>query len=130
MGNSATNEGCGRKLKIEDYPNDIKEDEWIPIGFEQTGKENQEVFISKGNDRRIRVLPEHYNNSNAIQNIVQLRMKYSYMPAGRYKIGSGIIIHSSFNRAFVLTAAHNIVELDLNNFKQLHFAESIWVQMN
>eukprot|EP01084_Bolivina_argentea_P009837 18353_1 len=60
MGNATTIEGCIGKLKVEDYPNDIKEEEWIATGLQETTKEDQEVLISKGNDRRVRAMPKHY----------------------------------------------------------------------
>eukprot|EP01084_Bolivina_argentea_P271648 462290_1 len=150
MGNTVSEQKCigSGKLKVKEYPTDVKEDEWIPIiDFEAKDQQNQEVLITENVDRRIRAKPEDYNGfdfdekkidinneyeyKNPIYNIVQLRMERSVWP--KTTIGSGVIIHHSMNRAYVLTAAHNIVrfEEDENNSdKMLNYAESIWIQIN
>eukprot|EP01084_Bolivina_argentea_P101090 181299_1 len=134
MGNLAsTNDkeeviGC-RKLKIEKYPSNISEHQWIPTDSQVVSK--QETLITNNIDRRIRAEAKDYMNeekterSNPIYNIVRLKMKYGEI----YKIGSGVIIHHTLNKSYVLTAAHNFVELDEDNNKKVDYAESVWVEI-
>eukprot|EP01084_Bolivina_argentea_P002675 4939_1 len=94
------------------------------------------IISSSRVERRIRAEPKdydekktnnhEYNYKNAIYNIVQLRMQFP----NKHMIGSGIIIHHTLNRTFVLTAAHNIVEGDENDEDNVIYAESIWIETN
>eukprot|EP01084_Bolivina_argentea_P180325 311538_1 len=145
MGNK-TSVSNKRKLKITKYPIDISEDKWIASGMDDTvmkSKQDKEVkLISSQVEIRIRAEPndyidfdidekqisdDTYNYQNPINNIVQLRMEF---PDEVYKVGSGIIIHHTINKAFVLTAAHNIVCGDDSDYENVIFAESIWIEMN
>eukprot|EP01084_Bolivina_argentea_P034373 63613_1 len=109
------------KLKIQPYPVDISEYDWIPTDYN-----DQEALITHKQDRRIRAHPNDYNDfdekqvNNPIYNIVQLRMKYENCN----KVGSGVVIHHTLNKAYVLTAAHNIIDTDGD------YAQSIWIQIN
>eukprot|EP01084_Bolivina_argentea_P034370 63610_1 len=114
MGNKTSN--CvfeHRKLNMTELPLNITEDQWIPTDFQLASKQNKEVLISANVDRRIRAKPQDYTNldvnnkneyGNPIYTIVRLKMKY--LP-NCHKIGSGVIIHHSLNKSYVLTAAHN-----------------------
>eukprot|EP01083_Nonionella_stella_P222150 793030_1 len=150
MGNQASAKnkdediGC-RKLKIEEYPSNISEHQWIPTDFQIVSKQNKEVLMTKNLDRRSRAEPQDYEDlndekkaaaddekngcTNPIYNIVRLKMKYAGMSQNSYKIGSGIIIYHTLNKSFILTAAHNIVELDEDNNKKIDYAENVWVEI-
>eukprot|EP01084_Bolivina_argentea_P101088 181295_1 len=106
--------GC-RKLKIEKYPSNISEHQWIPTDFQIASKQNKEALILKNKlDRRSRAEPQDYEGvddekkvddekneyTNPIYNIVRLKMKYGEM----YKIGSGVIIYHTLNQSYILTA--------------------------
>eukprot|EP01084_Bolivina_argentea_P276789 472370_1 len=47
-----------------------------------------------------------------------------------YGLGSGTIVHHTLNKAYVLTAAHNIVSVDEHNIKQLEYPQYIWIEIN
>eukprot|EP01084_Bolivina_argentea_P046074 84826_1 len=121
MGNK-TSSNNSRKLKIAKYPSNIAEDQWIASG--NNNIQNQEVkFISSKIDRRIRKVDRRiraepddykdwdidekqtsdntYNYKNQINNIVQLRIQFAH----KLVVGSGVIIHHTLYRTFVLTAA-------------------------
>eukprot|EP01084_Bolivina_argentea_P016460 30813_1 len=132
MGNTSDAEHCG-KLTVEEDPND---NESIPTNFNS-------ITNQKCIDKRVRAKPDDYedfdekkmdnalDSKNAIYNIVQLRIKYSDTCM---KIGSGVIIHHTINRAFVLTSANNIVQLNKankhENNTRLDYAKSIWMRIN
>eukprot|EP01084_Bolivina_argentea_P026981 50151_1 len=131
--------GC-KKLKIEEYPLSISENQWIPTDFQIISKQNKEVLITESVDRRTRAEPHDYEQlhdekkeddektneyRNPIFNIVRLKMKY----AGMYKIGSGVIIYHTLNQSYILTAAHNVVVLDEDNSRKVDYAENVWVEI-
>eukprot|EP01084_Bolivina_argentea_P246107 411930_1 len=144
MGNK-TSSNNSRKLKVAKYPIDIAEDKWIASGNNNitiTSSQNQEVkLIPSKVDRRNRAEPDDYkdfdidekqisdntyNYKNPINNIVQLRIQFPH----KLVVGSGIIIHHTLNRTFVLTAAHNIVSGDDSDYENVIYAESIWIEIN
>eukprot|EP01084_Bolivina_argentea_P002677 4943_1 len=94
------------------------------------------IISSSRVERRIRAEPKdydekktnnhEYNYKNAIYNIVQLRVKWS----NHSSITSGVIIHHTSNRAFVLTVADSIVCYDENDYTNVIYAKNIWVSIN
>eukprot|EP01084_Bolivina_argentea_P011039 20626_1 len=64
---------------------------------------------------------------NPIYNIARLKMEYS---VHYHTAGSGAIIHHTLNKSFVLTAAHNIVDIDEHSPKILEYPKSIWIEIN
>eukprot|EP01084_Bolivina_argentea_P130269 229973_1 len=110
-----------RKLKITSYPIELTEDKWIASGMDyvaKTSTQDQEVkLISSQVEARVRAEPndykdfnidekqitdETYNYKNPINNIVQLRVQFP----NKLVVGSGVIIHHSLCKTYVLTAAH------------------------
>eukprot|EP01084_Bolivina_argentea_P026979 50149_1 len=132
--------GC-KKLKIEEYPLSISENQWIPTDFQIISKQNKEVLITESVDRRTRAEPHDYEQlhdekkeddekdeyTNPIYNIVRLTTQYTFMP--RNKISSGVIIHHTLNKSYILAAAHDIVFEDEDEWGKLLYAETVSVEI-
>eukprot|EP01084_Bolivina_argentea_P024616 45851_1 len=129
MGNKSTNTrnniGYG-KLKMQKYPVNILEEHWVPSESCDKSKQNKETKVSgaPNGDGRVRAKPSDYVN-NAIYNIVRLKMDFN---GTIHTCGSGVIIHCGLNKAFILTAAHNVVYEDGND--KLHYPTSTWIEIN
>eukprot|EP01084_Bolivina_argentea_P314079 543994_1 len=131
----------GGTFKIEQYPLNISEDQWIPTDFQLKSQQNKEVLITKNMDRRVRAEPKDYgdfddekianynksDHKNAIYNIVRLKIKYS---EHCHKVGTGVIIHHTLNRSYILTAGHNIVELNENDDQKVDYPQAVWAEVN
>eukprot|EP01084_Bolivina_argentea_P279369 477596_1 len=107
------------QLKIERYPFNIKEEEWIVSDHQED--EEKEV--------RVRATLSDYNQKECQQicNIGRLKIKF-ISSSHQYTFASGCIIHHSINKSFVITAARSIV-ID-NDEKGLMFPDSIWFEVN
>eukprot|EP01084_Bolivina_argentea_P134676 237481_1 len=116
--NNANKEGNIECTKKE-FPCNINDFEWIPSIGLSSSKQNERIFSEEG-DLRVRAKVSDYDCNDikydaledecksAIYNIVQLKSFFER----NYGIGSGVIIHCTLNKAYVLTAAHNIVMKD------------------
>eukprot|EP01084_Bolivina_argentea_P222999 377374_1 len=134
MGNSAPTNHSNNfgELKFEKYPLHIAEEEWKAADFWNKSNQSKEVILSSNGDQRVRAVPDDYyegkdDSKHAIYNIVRLKIKYS---AHCHGLGTGVIIHHTLNKSYVLTAAHNIVGVDEHNTKIVEYPEAIWIEMN
>lgn len=82
---------------------------------------------SDGVDRRIEAPVNAFDNNhtNAIYNIVLLRMNFNGTP---YK-GTATIIHRSLNSLYLLTCAHNVIQMD-KNLNEVVTAEGVEFAIN
>eukprot|EP01084_Bolivina_argentea_P016468 30822_1 len=132
MGNAANSTSNFCKLHMQKYPENVPEEKWLPADSYHSSKQNKEVLVSPNGDQRIRAEPNDYktqikmHNKHQIYNIVRLKIQYST----HHCFGSGTIIHHSLQKSFVLTAAHNVVEGNDYDVKNVEYPEDAWMEIN